>query len=150
MPPIPHWINPSSCLIVNWSRRCILLINSEVNSFMSSLLVFLCLIFLCQRKNALEERVCMTCVEEPTFLLETLSCSAYKEVDEGKKCTAQLRETINTYMSQATSTEEEYVHIVEKDRQSVIEKVAMIQKWLEDQTVRQSERAEDVELVLTN
>ena len=74
----------------------------------------------------------------------------YKEVDEGKKCTAQLRETINTYMSQATSTEEEYVHIHEKDRQSVIEKVAMIQKWLEDQTVRQSERAEDLELVLTN
>ena len=48
-------------------------------------------------------------------------------MDERKKSTAQLRETINTYMSPATSTEE-YVHIDEKDKQSVIEEVAMIQK----------------------
>ena len=74
----------------------------------------------------------------------------YKEVDERKKSTAQLRETINTYMSQATSTDEKYAHISEKDKQSVVEKVATIQKWLEDQTVRQSERPKDVDPVLTS
>jgi heat shock protein 4 len=73
-----------------------------------------------------------------------------KEVDERKKSTAQLRETINTYMSQATSTDEKYAHIDEKDKQSVVEKVATIQKWLEDQTVRQSERSMDVDSVLTS
>jgi len=74
----------------------------------------------------------------------------YKEVDERKKSTAQLRETINTYMSQATSADDKYAHIDEKDKQSVIEKVATIQKWLEDQTVRQSERPKDVDPVLTS
>ena len=73
-----------------------------------------------------------------------------KEVDERKKSTAQLRETINTYMSQATSADEKYAHIDEKDKQSVVEKVATIQKWLEDQTVRQSERPKDVDPVLTS
>jgi heat shock protein 4 len=73
-----------------------------------------------------------------------------KEVDERKKSTAQLRETINTYMSQATSTDEKYAHIDEKDKQSVVEKVATIQKWLEDQTVRQSERPKDMDPVLTS
>ena len=73
-----------------------------------------------------------------------------KEVDERKKSTAQLRETINTYMSQATSTDEKYAHIDEKDKQSVVEKVATIQKWLEDQTVRQSERPRDTDPILTS
>jgi hypothetical protein len=73
-----------------------------------------------------------------------------KEVDERKKSTARLRETIDTYMSQATSTDEKYAHIDEKDKQSVVEKVATIQKWLEDQTVRQSEGSKDVDSVLTS
>ena len=71
-------------------------------------------------------------------------------MDGRKNSTAQLRETINTYMSQATSAEEIYAHIGENDKQSVIEKVATIHKWLEDQTVRQSERPKDVEPVLTS
>jgi len=53
-------------------------------------------------------------------------------------------------MSQATSTDEKYAHIDEKDKQSVVEKVANVQKWLEDQTVRQSERSKDVDPVLTS
>jgi heat shock protein 4 len=53
-------------------------------------------------------------------------------------------------MSQATSTDEKYAHIDEKDKQSVVEKVATVQKWLEDQTVRQSERPKDVDPVLTS
>ena len=53
-------------------------------------------------------------------------------------------------MSQATSTEEKYAHIDEKDKQSVIEKVSTTQKRLENQTVGQSERAKDVSPVLTS
>jgi len=52
-------------------------------------------------------------------------------------------------MSQATSTEEKYAHIDEKHKQGVIEKVATIQKWLEDQIVK-SERPKDEALVLTS
>ena len=50
----------------------------------------------------------------------------YKEVDECNKSTTQLHDTINAYMSQVTSTEEKYAHIDEKDKQSMIEKVAAI------------------------
>ena len=42
------------------------------------------------------------------------------------------------------------VSIDEKDKQSVIEKVATVQKWLEDQIVRQSERPKNVDPVLTS
>jgi heat shock protein 4 len=71
-----------------------------------------------------------------------------KEVDERKRSTVQLRETINTYMSQATSTDEKYKRTSMR-KQSVVEKVATIQR-LEDQTARQSERAINVDLVLTS
>ena len=53
-------------------------------------------------------------------------------------------------MSQATSADEKYAHIDEKDKQSVVEKVATIQKWLEDQNVRQSERPKNLDPVLTS
>ncbi|KAJ3512267.1 hypothetical protein NMY22_g15387 [Coprinellus aureogranulatus] len=53
-------------------------------------------------------------------------------------------------MAQATSQDEKYAHIEEKDKQAVIEKVATLQKWLEDQIVRQSERPKNVDPVLTS
>ncbi|KAJ2915267.1 hypothetical protein MD484_g5139, partial [Candolleomyces efflorescens] len=74
----------------------------------------------------------------------------YKENEERSKAISSLRETLNTYMTQATSSDEKYAHIDEKDKQSVIEKVATVQKWLEDQIVRQSERPKNVDPVLTS
>jgi heat shock protein 4 len=74
----------------------------------------------------------------------------YRETEERQRAIAQLRETLNTYMSQATSGEEKYAHIDEKDKQSVVEKVATVQKWLEDQIVRQAERAKNENPVLTS
>jgi heat shock protein 4 len=74
----------------------------------------------------------------------------HKEVDERRKSIANLRETLNNYMSQATSTDEKYSHIDEKEKQAVVEKVATIQKWLEDQNVRQNERPKNVDPVLTS
>ncbi|KAH9978893.1 heat shock protein 70 [Lactifluus volemus] len=73
----------------------------------------------------------------------------WRETEERPRAAAQLRETINQYISQATSTEERYAHIDEKDKQSIVEKAATIQKWLEDQSVRQSERAKHSDPVLT-
>lgn len=72
----------------------------------------------------------------------------FKEAEERLKVVSQLRETINQYMSQAQLNDEKYSHIEEKDKQAVIEKCATIQQWLEDQIVRQSERAKNVEPVL--
>ncbi|KAF8196547.1 heat shock protein 70 family [Pholiota molesta] len=74
----------------------------------------------------------------------------YREVDERKKAIANLRETLNNYMSQATSNDEKFAHIDEKDKQAVVEKVATVQKWLEDQNVRQSERPKNVDPILTS
>lgn len=73
----------------------------------------------------------------------------FKEAEQRLSVISQLRETINRYMSEATSTEEKYSHIDEKDKQSIVEKCATIQKWLEDQVARQSERPKDVDPVLT-
>ncbi|KAG5341034.1 Heat shock pss like protein [Termitomyces sp. T112] len=74
----------------------------------------------------------------------------YQETQERTKAITQLRETLNNYMSQATSNDEKLAHIDEKDKQSVVEKVATVQKWLEDQIVRQSERPKNVDPVLTS
>jgi heat shock 70kDa protein 4 len=74
----------------------------------------------------------------------------WKESEERSRSISQLRETINKYMSDATSADEKYNHIDEKDKQSVVEKVATVQKWLEDQIVRQSERPKNVDPVLTS
>ena len=73
----------------------------------------------------------------------------WRESEERPKVAAQLRETINQYISQATSADERFAHIEEKDKQSIVEKAATIEKWLEDQSVRQSERPKNVDPVLT-
>ncbi|KAL6299797.1 heat shock protein 70 family [Sparassis latifolia] len=73
----------------------------------------------------------------------------YREAEDRTRVVAQLRETINNYMAQATSGEERFAHIEEKDKQAIVEKCATVQKWLEDQLVRQTERPKDVEPVLT-
>ncbi len=74
----------------------------------------------------------------------------FKQVEERRKASSNLRETLDNYMAQATSNDEKYTHIDEKDKQAVVEKVATIQKWLEDQNVRQSERPKNVDPVLTS
>ncbi|EPQ56878.1 heat shock protein 70 [Gloeophyllum trabeum ATCC 11539] len=72
----------------------------------------------------------------------------WRETEERGRVVSQLRETINTYMGYATSGDERYAHIEEKDKQSIVEKCATIQKWLEDQIARQSERPKNVDPVL--
>ncbi|KAI0088088.1 HSP70-domain-containing protein [Irpex rosettiformis] len=74
----------------------------------------------------------------------------YKEAEERSRNISQLRETINLYLSQATSEDDKYSHIDQKDKQAVVEKVATVQKWLDDQIVRQSERPKNVDPVLTS
>lgn len=72
----------------------------------------------------------------------------YREAEKRPKDIAQLRQTINEYLAQATSTEEKYAHIDEKDKQGVVEKCATIQKWLDDQIARQAERPKSDDPVL--
>lgn len=74
----------------------------------------------------------------------------WREHEERPKAAARLRESINHYMGEGTSADEKYAHIDEKDRQSVVEKAVTIQKWLEDQSVRQMEREKNVDPVLTS
>jgi heat shock protein 4 len=73
----------------------------------------------------------------------------FRESEERPRATSQLRETLNEYITQAVSGEERYSHIDEKEKQSVVEKCATVQKWLEDQTMRQIERARNIDPVLT-
>ncbi|KAK7052353.1 heat shock protein [Favolaschia claudopus] len=72
----------------------------------------------------------------------------YQESEKRQSAIAQLRETLDNYMSQATSGDEKFAHIDEKDKQGVVEKVATVQKWLEDQIVRQAEAPKNVEPIL--
>jgi heat shock protein 4 len=72
----------------------------------------------------------------------------YREAEERPRVMAQLRETLNTFLSQATSSEERFAHIDEKDKQSIVEKCATVQKWLDDQSARQAERPKNVDAIL--
>lgn len=64
----------------------------------------------------------------------------FTEHSELPRATSQLREALNQYYSQATSGDEKYSHLEEKDLQSVVEKVAVIQKWLDDSLAKQAEK----------
>jgi len=62
---------------------------------------------------------------------------------------AQLRETLDQYIAQATSGEERYAHIEEKDKQSIVEKAVTMQKWLGDMVAKQAERPKHLDPVVT-
>jgi heat shock protein 4 len=79
-----------------------------------------------------------------------LITSRYRESEERPRVISQLRETLNKYMSDATSAHERFAHIDAKDKQSVVEKCATTQKWLDDQTVRQAERPKNTDPVLVS
>jgi len=74
----------------------------------------------------------------------------WRESEERSQVIAQLRETINKYMADATSTDDRYSHIDPKDKQAIVEKVATVQKWLEDQIIRQAEKPKNIDPVLTS
>lgn len=74
----------------------------------------------------------------------------YQEHEERAKSVYQLRETLNTYLAQATSTEDKYSHIEETEKQKVVEKCVVEEQWLKDMEVRQGERAKNVDPVLRN
>ncbi|OCH88169.1 heat shock protein [Obba rivulosa] len=74
----------------------------------------------------------------------------HKEAEERSKHVSLLRETLNGYLAQATSADERLAHIDAKDKQAIVEKCATVQKWLEDQIARQSERPRDADPVLTS
>jgi len=65
----------------------------------------------------------------------------YKESQDRPAAVKRLRETLSKYYAKATGDEARYAHISDTDKQSVVEKVATIQKWLDDQTARQAERS---------
>ena len=72
----------------------------------------------------------------------------YFEAENRPRVISALRETINLYMSQATSSDERWDHIDAKEKEGVIEKAATLQKWLDDNVVRQGERPKNVDPVL--
>lgn len=73
----------------------------------------------------------------------------YKEHDERSRAMAHLRETLEQYVQHATSSEERYAHIDEKDKQTIVEKAATIQKWLGDMVAKQAERPKDIDPIVT-
>ncbi|KAF9241764.1 Hsp70 protein-domain-containing protein [Melanogaster broomeanus] len=72
----------------------------------------------------------------------------YREAEERPRAIAELRTTLNEYMSQATLSDEKFAHLDPKDKNAVVEKCATIQKWLEDQIARQAERPKNQDGVL--
>lgn len=74
----------------------------------------------------------------------------WKESEERPKAAAALREVINTWMSLVQAGDDKYAHIADSEKEKVIEKCATNQKWLEDQLVRQSERAKNVDPIIAS
>ena len=74
----------------------------------------------------------------------------YREAEDRPRATSQLRESINSYLAQATSDDEKYAHIEAAQKQSIVEKCATIQKWLDDQLARQAERPKNTDPILTS
>ncbi|KAH7106352.1 heat shock protein 70 [Auriculariales sp. MPI-PUGE-AT-0066] len=73
----------------------------------------------------------------------------YKENEDRTRAMSELRQTIDNYIQQATSTEERYAHIEEKDKQSIVEKAVTVQKWLGDSLAKQSERPKHLDPIIT-
>lgn len=64
----------------------------------------------------------------------------FRETEERPRALKAIRETLADFMTKATSGDEKYSHIEEKDLQTVIEKCANTQKWLDDMEAKQAER----------
>ncbi|KAL0957003.1 hypothetical protein HGRIS_003104 [Hohenbuehelia grisea] len=73
----------------------------------------------------------------------------YRELEERPRAVAALRETLDLYEGQAMGGDERYSHIDEKDKQSVVERVAIVRKWLGDQLARQSEKLKHENAIIT-
>ncbi|KAG8863275.1 adenyl-nucleotide exchange factor sse1 [Tulasnella sp. 330] len=73
----------------------------------------------------------------------------YMESENRPRAMSDLRQAINTFLSQAQSDEEKYSHIDAKDKQSVIERAATAQKWMDDNAAKQAERPKNVPPVFT-
>ena len=67
----------------------------------------------------------------------------FRETEERPRALKVIREAVVDFMSKATSGDEKYAHLSEQDLQSVIEKCANTQKWLDDQGAKQAERRKD-------
>jgi len=73
----------------------------------------------------------------------------YLEAENRPRAISELRNTINTFQSQAQSEDERWSHIDAKDKQAVIEKAAAAQKWLGDNIAKQAEKPKNVPPVFT-
>ena len=62
----------------------------------------------------------------------------WTDAEECPHVIAELRTSFNDYFTQATSADDEYAHIDDKDKMAVVEKCVTIQKWLEDQIARKA------------
>jgi len=67
----------------------------------------------------------------------------FRETEERPRALKVIRETVVDFMTKATSGDEKYAHLSEADLQSVIEKCANTQKWLDDMGAKQAERRKD-------
>jgi heat shock protein 4 len=72
----------------------------------------------------------------------------YREAEERPRTLSSLRETMNEYMEKATSSDERYSHIDEKEKQKIVEFVANTQHWLDSLVARQAERPKNENPVL--
>jgi len=73
----------------------------------------------------------------------------WKETEERPRATSQLRDSLNTFMAQATSTEDRWTHIDESEKQKVVEKCASVTQWLDDKIARQAEKPKNIAPVVT-
>ncbi|KAF9926748.1 adenyl-nucleotide exchange factor sse1 [Linnemannia zychae] len=62
----------------------------------------------------------------------------YREAEARPSAIREFRETINSLLAQATSSEEKYAHIPEAEKNSIVEKCSKDQTWIDNKEERQS------------
>lgn len=73
-----------------------------------------------------------------------------RETEERPRALKAIRETLADFMTKATSGDDKYSHIEEKDLTTVIEKCANTQKWLDDMEAKQAERMKSEQPAFTS
>lgn len=74
----------------------------------------------------------------------------FRETEERPRALKAIRESVVGFMSAATSGDDKYSHLSEADLQSVIEKCANTQKWLDDMGAKQAEKRKDEKPAFTS
>lgn len=64
----------------------------------------------------------------------------YREAEERPTAIKKMRESLSKFSDRAASQEERFAHISDEDRQKALERIAVEDKWVNDNAAKQAEK----------